>query len=110
MELYFSKPEFHNGINLSIRRGVNWDTLYNKNDVYIVDEKDVHDKEGNIKPLYIVNLNTKVMRFCDLKDNDLLYEHDTECRTYKGLLERFKKIFLDFDEREIVTLVYFEIK
>lgn len=49
------------------------------------------------------------MRFCDLLDSDLALEQDESCRTKEGLLESMKEIYECFDEREIISLVYFKI-
>lgn len=95
-KLLFQNPNFHSGVNLSVRRGVKWSL-----------EKlaIVADLQGN--KIAEVELETRVVRFCDLKDSDVSGEHDPECRTYAGLLKAMKDIYPGFDEREIVTLVYF---
>ena len=98
--LYFKNPTFLDGLNISVRRGVKWDTLEKKS-VELVDT----DKPNF--SISTVNITTKVMRFCDLVDADLKYEHDESCRTVSGLLSVMQEIYPGFDEREIVTIIYF---
>jgi hypothetical protein len=45
----------------------------------------------------------------DLRDEDLVNEHDPECRTLRGLLKAMIRDYPDFDVREIVTLVYWTL-
>jgi len=86
MKLEFKHKVFNDGLNLTVRRGMKWSVLKPDNvDVFL----------------------TKVMRFCDLKDYDLYYEHDVKCRTYEGLLDTMRNTYEWFLEKEIVTLVYF---
>ena len=106
--LYFQNSVFSKGWNVSIRRGIKWDTLP-KNDVCIVDANDSLNEDGTTKVLHVVDIQTKVLRFCDLTDNDLQQEHDPECRTVSGLLEVMKNVYSGFDERELVTLVTFSV-
>ena len=101
--LKFNKLVFNDGLNLTVRRGAKWDALneLDKFGVYIVN--------GIFDLQHIVDIGTIAMRFCDLRDSDLEYEHDPQCRSVSGLLEEMKRIHPGFDEREIVTLVYFTI-
>lgn len=100
MFLIFEKMEFLKGRNLTIRRGTKWDQR---------DVNFVSDRDGN-KVVTIKNVVRKVMKFSDLTEADLVHEHDSDCRTYHGLLLRMLQLYPDFDEREIVTLIYFEIQ
>ena len=100
-KLMFKNPVFKDGENLSVRKGIKWD-LAEKNNVPIV----ATDKPDEI--LLTVDIQTKVMRFCDLRDSDLTNEPDPDCRFYNGLLVAMKIVYLGFDERELVTLVTFE--
>jgi len=94
-ELKFKNRVFKEGRNLTVRRGVKWDG----------------EVEAIICTLEInhVYLQTVVMRFADLTDDDLAYEHDEGCRTVKGLLAIMYEVYPGFDRREIVTLVSFEM-
>lgn len=101
MYLRFTNQTFHDGINLTVRRGVKWNAQDGES-VIIVNS--VYD------PLRIVEIETRAMRFCDLQDADLVNEHDAQCRTVAGLLAKMREFYPDFDEREIVTLVFFEVE
>jgi hypothetical protein len=99
-KLLFQNPVFTCGENLSCRKGIKWD-LAEKSGVEIA----ATDKPETV--LIAVNIKTKVMRFCDLKDSDVIREHDPECRTIMGLLKGMEKVYPGFDKRELVTLVTF---
>jgi hypothetical protein len=101
-KMYFSNPVFNAGKNLTVRRGIKWN-LHDSQQVIIYDV--------NIpKALYFdVVIKTKVMRFCDLEDQMLVDEHDPLGRTYFSLFAEMYKIYPEFDAREIVTLVYFDL-
>lgn len=89
----FDYPNHNPGPNLSVRRGTQWDGV----------------KEAIIEGLDERRpLRTIVMRFCDLTDEDLAMEHDPSARTCTDLLVNLENMYLDFDERELVTLVYYE--
>jgi len=98
-ELRFKHAEFIPGENTTIRRGVKW-ALRDGNTVRIVlpsgDE-------------VCSAIRTEVMRYCDLTDYDIALQHDEETRTLPGLFEAMRRAYPDFDKREIVTVVHFEI-
>jgi len=97
-KLLFQNPEFHTGLNVSVRRGTKWN-IENQKGVTLA------DLQGN--EYGSVNIETRVLRFCDLTNSDLACEHDPVCRTVAGLLSVMEQIYPTFDEREMVTLVYF---
>ena len=46
-----------------------------------------------------------------IKKDLLKLEHDTQCRTYTGLLKVMKDVYgFDFNVNEIVTVVEFEVE
>ena len=100
-KFYFQNPSFNQGLNVSVRRGVKWNTEAQKG-VMLVDTANPDKEIGT------VDIETRVFRFCDLIDADIAAEHDANCRTVAGLLEVMKKIYPSFDSRELVTLVYFQ--
>jgi hypothetical protein len=93
-ELPFNSPKHHIGFNLTVRRGVEW-SLEDYVEIAGLGEKEIW---------------SIVMRFKDLTDEDLELEHDLNCRTYAGLLKKMACYYLDFDEREIVTLVTYHCR
>ena len=106
--LYFLNPVFVGGENITVRRGTKWDNAPKK-EVYIVDTKDPLKEDGETKVLHVVDISTRVFRFSDLRDSDLISEHDPKCRTVEGLLSVMKRTYPGFDERELVTIVSFNI-
>jgi hypothetical protein len=115
MNLLFKKAVFHKGVNVTVRRGVKWD-VGDKENVCIIDMLDPTclDKEmfnyGQDKVIAVVDIKTKVKPFVALLGSrDLLLEHDPDCRTYSGLFNVMQEIYPDFEESEIVTIVYFNI-
>lgn len=90
----FIHPTFHAGRNLTMRRGVELDGL----------------EWAHIVELgRVFKVHTRVMCFKDLTDKDLENEHDPACRTAHGMLAKMREIWPDFDTREIITLVYFDV-
>lgn len=106
--LFFGNPVFKQGMNITCRRGAKWDTLP-KDHVYVVDVHDPLKEDGSTKVLHVVEIETRVFKFSDLTDEDLVNEHDPSCRTYSGLLEEMEKVYDGFDPREMVTLCSFWI-
>lgn len=100
--LLFAVPIFSPGLNVTVRRGVQWD---------LVDKRDVHmaDAEEPEKILMIRDIETKVMCFQDITDQDIVHNHVPDARTEKGLLRVMLDVYPGFDEREIVTVVSFWI-
>ena len=90
--------KFKEGVNLTVRRG-DADLLN------ILDSDGIY--QHDFSPIVI---SKKLMRFQDLKDEDLVNEHDPDCRTYAGLFKKMEEYYPGFDEREIVTLIEFEIE
>ena len=106
--LYFKNPVFKVGRNVTCRRGIVWDALP-KDNVLVVDRDDPFESNGQPKVLYVVSIKTRVFRFSDLLDSDLVDEHEPQCRSVSGLLKVMKNIDADFDEREMITLVAFNL-
>ncbi len=106
MKLYFDKPVFHAGINLTIRRGVKWAAKIMEH-VLAYDAKDEFSHRS--EPIfYCLVVNQKVMKFEDIPKEDFKLVHDPACQTYDSMLEEMKRIYGDFCEREVVTLLYFK--
>ena len=97
MELRFQINHHHEGLNLTVRRGIK---SPGEREAYI------SLGEGDTQ---LVQLQTRVIPFSQLTDYDLAMEHDPECRTTLGLFQELKRLYGDFDMREIVTLVYYEV-
>ncbi len=100
----FTTFKFHTGTNLTIRRGPQWASK-----IDVGDGIRLQSREGGEQQKALVT-GIKVKRFRDIREQDLSFEHDPQCHTYNGLFTTMKKLFDDFDEMEIVTMVYFTIE
>ncbi len=96
--LEFQNPVFHDGFNLTVRRGIKW----SYEDQAIV----------NFGPKHyaVVNLMTVVKRFDEINDYDLVYEHDPICRTVDGLAKVMKEVYHEFERTDMVTLAVFYLR
>lgn len=104
-KLLFVNPVMRQGRNLTVRRGVKWANCPVGTEIRIFQTGD----ESPI-PLFVGKITgVAVMRFCDIKEHDLLFEHDPECQTHCGLARAMVKAYGTFDTDEIVTLLYFEL-
>jgi hypothetical protein len=100
--MHFNNPVFHDGENLTVRRGIKWASAYEGCVILAPDIK------GAIIVRRVIVMPFKELACIDIPM--LASEHDPACRTYDGLLETMREIYPDFIEQEIVTLVFFEIK
>jgi len=103
--MLFSNAVFHDGLNLTVRRGVKWNSVSNNEEIFVQDcnpKPDEVPKKGRIT-------FTQVKVFEDIDDEQLHYEHDDACKTKEGLLPVMKSVYEGFDSKEIVTLVFFEL-
>lgn len=93
--LLFSNSVFRSGMNVTVRRGVKWSGT----------------PKADIFGHGVVNLRTKILRFMDIEESDIELENDPGCSTLDGLFDGMRTVYgPDFDPREIITLVYFEIE
>jgi len=87
----FKNNVFQKGMNLTVRKGTHW-----------------HNRKSNNFDID----HSEVIRFRDLKilslDQTLMYEHDSKCRDYDGLLAEMKRVYKDFTANHVVTLVFFK--
>jgi hypothetical protein len=94
-QLQFNNPVFTpNEINVTVRRGIKWSGT-----------------RGNVSATgkSVCITDTKIIRFVDINQLDMSKEHDPDCREYGKLLEVMEKTYAGFDEKEIVTVVYFVV-
>jgi hypothetical protein len=99
--LLFTTFKFRNGTNLSVRRGIQYASKLATGDTIWL-----RSREGGDQRKALVT-GLKVKRFRDIREQDLAVEHDPQCRTWNDLFDTLKKLYDDFDEREIVTMIYF---
>ena len=102
--LVFTTYKFRKGINLSIRRGVRMASGLSVGDTISLQPR---DGEG-MREATITSL--KIKRFRDIREEELKAEHDPQCQNYMALLTTMKRLYDDFDETEIVSMIYFNVE
>ena len=95
----FRNPKFHKGVNCTARKGETWKCL-KVGETFMVE--------------HISAVVVKVLRcrLKDLKDKDIKYEHDPECRTLKGLKNCLYGIYPEMmaqKKESVITVIYFSI-
>ena len=100
MILKFNKFEFKAGINTTVRRGIK--NLSVNQRVLLVDN-------NTSKTAYAIISCVKYKRFCDLKDIDIINEHDPRGRYYVPLTAIMRNTYEYFDTTEIITLIDFKL-
>jgi len=93
--LEFLNPVFHEGRNLTVRRGTKWAGV-----------KWAAINDGTHRQVNFVEV--RVIEFQHIPSGWLEEEHDPRCRTKFGLTRCMKETYKGFDVREIVTMIWFE--
>jgi hypothetical protein len=99
--LLFTTFKFTTGTNLTVRRGIAWASK-----LAVGDSIWLKAREGEECRRAVVT-GLKVKRFRDIRERELSIEHDPQCRRWNDLFLTLSKLYDDFDETEIVTLIYF---
>jgi hypothetical protein len=102
--LLFTTYKFRSGTNLTVRRGIQLASKMTMGDTFWL-----QSREGGEQRKALVT-GLKVKRFRDIREQDLSVEHDPQCRSWNDLFATMKKLYDDFDEMEIVTLIYFTLE
>ena len=99
--LLFTTYKFRDETNLTVRRGIQLASKLTMGDTIWL-----QSREGGEQRRALVT-GLKVKRFRDIREQDLSVEHDPQCRSWNDLFATMKKLYDDFDEMEIVTMIYF---
>lgn len=100
---------FYNGVFekgkklLSVRKGCKWHNILAKNKIFTI-----VDMDGSA-PIKAKSLGTEVRLFSAIEEGELKIAANPECRTKKGLAHNMKITYMDFSEKEDVSMVYFEV-
>jgi len=105
LTMKFKNPVFFSGVNLTVRRGTKWDVGEGVEFQIPIPWSDDPMETRKAK-----TVRTQAMVFQSLVDMDLSLEHESEGRTYRGLCSRMIECYPNFDDREVVTLVFFTIE
>ena len=96
--MYFLNPEFKEKSNITVRRGPKWSSC-----LETIEVRDIYGKILGETEI----VQTMSIKFCEMPKPALKLNHDPNCRTYDGLLNMMRKVYPQFQENEIVTLVFF---
>ncbi len=102
-ELFFQNPIFRKGLNVSVRNGEKWMNA-NIGDELLIKET---DKDQTIAYGTLVG---KALLPANLIPKSLLkHEHDPSCRNLAGLLSEMHRVYSDFQENNLVTVLLFNL-
>ncbi len=97
-KLLFKSPQFHEGLNLTVRKGGKWFEAANPGDeLAIVDTAD----EDKVILRGEVVLST-YGRLNEIPEAWLKYEHDPSCRDQEGLYAEMQRVYLGTEQADFV--------
>jgi hypothetical protein len=101
-QLLFSNPVFHDGINVTVRRGYKWADAMGE----VVD---VVDTDGEREPVMAQILGVLTTKLNTIPESILQHEHDPNCRTLYGIAKEMRNVYGDdVKDDEPVTVLFFE--
>ena len=86
--MFFDTMKFRDGLNVTVRRGDKW----YKN-----------------SPINIDVVGKRLMDFRCISPEEIKDLHDSDIKTYDDLLKLMQKLYKDFRESEIVTIIWFQM-
>lgn len=103
--LEFLNPTYHDGLNVTVRRGEKWYLQARVGDTVCL------CKTGeNHSPLAVgMIVGLKYEPFLSIRKDDLTFEHDPTCTDIDGLMRAMTNAYPDFKETERVTVMSFWI-
>jgi len=95
--LLFQKPDFHQGVNVTVRRGAKWFGMLEVGDYVEIEATEGFENEGMTGNYgYHLVLGVAFVKDLDDIDSELLkFEHDPTCRTDDGLLKCLREVYGD---------------
>lgn len=101
-QLLFSNPVFHDGINVTVRRGYKWADAMGE----VVD---VMNTDGTGEPIMAQILGVLTTKLNTIPESILQHEHDPKCRTLYGIAKEMRNVYGDdVKDDEAVTVLFFE--
>jgi hypothetical protein len=101
-QLLFSNPVFHDGINVTVRKGYKWADAMGE----VVD---VMNTDGTGEPIMAHVLGVLTTQLDKIPESILMHEHDPECRTLRGITKVMREVYGDeVKDDEPVTVLFFE--
>lgn len=108
--LLFQKPDFHPGVNVTVRKGAKWFGTLNVGDLVTIAEVDSNTGMQVERGKHLV-LGIDYETVLETIPEDLLrFEHDPTCRTPDGLEDELRNIYGDDamdDEAQGFTIIVF---
>lgn len=106
-QLLFSNPVFHDGINVTVRRGYKWADAMGEI-VNVMDTDNVGLTAGGAPAMAQV-LGVLVTKLNTIPESILVHEHDPTCRTLHGIAKEMRNVYGDdVKDDEPVTVLFFE--
>ena len=103
-ELLFSNPVFHEGVNVTVRKGDKW-MKANVGDTLII--KDVGKNQQVAKGTLVGQAYLPLLL---IPESWLAFEHDPGCRNRAGLFAELKRVYPDFTKDSWVTVLLFNLQ
>ncbi len=106
-DLYFLTPEFHPGINLTVRAGRKWRKAQCGDQLFLLETGEEHCIRGRAIVVSVVSTT-----YGQIPHTVLALEHDPACRTREGLTAAMRRAYpdagpiLDNDE---MCLIFFYV-
>jgi hypothetical protein len=102
--LEFINPVYHQGLNVTVRRGIKW---YDK--AKIGDKVWINQTGNNCPEIDGIIVGLKYEQFLYLRKDELAFEHDPDCKDISGLRKAMIRAYPDFTDDEDVTVLSFWI-
>ncbi len=93
--LLFQKPDFHPGVNVTVRSGAKWFGTLNIGDLVAIAEIDGEDGMRTDRGKHLVLGVAYFNEIEEIPEDLLRFEHDPTCRTPDGLEEELGRIYGD---------------
>ena len=112
--LLFQNPDFHPGVNITVRKGAKWFGRLNVGDIVEIQTTPSEDAEegladvghGHHMILGVVFYDT-LEEITENLENLLKFAHDPTCRTASGLADELESIYGTNDDDEGFTVLVF---
>ncbi|MFQ5803802.1 MAG: hypothetical protein ACE5JQ_12970 [Candidatus Methylomirabilales bacterium] len=108
MTLHFISGTFHSGLNITVRRGLEWSqkglipgqTIT----LCLCPPNQDHTVVGQARVAFVMAAQIE-----SIPDELMVYEHEPSCRSKEGLLAAMNRVFGGVRADEIVTVIGFEM-
>lgn len=109
MTLHFISGTFHPGLNITVRRGLEW---FQKGllpgqtiTLCVCPQRHDHTVIGQARVAFVM-----AARIETIPDELMVYEHEPSCRSKEGLLQAMSQVFGEVRTDETVTVIGFEME